>query len=161
MLKRMGDMMKKKLIVRYVFLCMPFIIGIFLYSGGMINIFSSVLFFGGGYVAIKNIFDYRKINKNIRKILVNDDIKIVIDTENNEVDGNIKNEENLGVDDVFDNLDMNVNDITLNFGREIDNMDISNNNEDICNKKKYVYNESDNIPLLKNTRRHIRVRRRY
>ena len=134
----MGDMMKKKLIVRYAFLCMPFIIGVFLYSGGIINIFSSVLFFGSGYVAIKNIFDYRKVNKNIRKIFVKNDKKIGDVIENNDMDKIKKNENDLDINDLIDNYNM-----------------------DISNKKIYRYNNSDNIPLLKNTRRYIRVRRRY
>ena len=141
----MGDMLKKKLILRYIFLCIPFIIGIFLYSGGIYNIFSSALFFGGGYITIKNIFDYRKINKNIRKIFANDDKKIRFDIKNDCMDNVVRNKKRLEIFDVFNNIDLG-NDLI---------------NNDNIEKRIYKYNASDNIPLLKNTRRHIRVRRRY
>lgn len=57
--------MNKKLLLRYVLLCLPFVVGSVLYSFGVVNIVSSLLFFVGGYAAIKNVFDYRKVRKNI------------------------------------------------------------------------------------------------
>ena len=54
--------MNKKL--KYLLICLPFVIGGILFSFGVYNLFSSILFFAGGYIALKNIFDYRKIIKN-------------------------------------------------------------------------------------------------
>ena len=71
--------MKKKLVVRYLLLFLPFIIGSICFSLGIYNLFSSILFFVGGYIGLKDVLDYRKINKyknNISKIeIVDDDIK--------------------------------------------------------------------------------------
>lgn len=121
--------MRKKLIKRYVLLCIPFICGCLLYGIGSYGIVSSILFFGGGYVVIKNIFDYRMVNKNKKKC-INKGLRI----DNN------------------DNMD------SLLLDRE--NIDVSVNiNSD--NKYNYEYRKSDNILGLKNTRRHIKVRRRY
>lgn len=61
--------MRKKLIMRYGLLSLPFGIGIILFSLGIYNIISSLLFFGGGYVAIKNICDCRKVKKNISLVV--------------------------------------------------------------------------------------------
>lgn len=60
--------MNKKLILKYIFICSPFLIGTILFTLGIFNIFSSVLLFLGGYIAIKNIFDYRKVRKNINSV---------------------------------------------------------------------------------------------
>lgn len=57
--------MKKKLLFKYICLYLPFIVGSVMYSVGNISVFSSLLFFCGGYVAIKNTFDYRRVKKNI------------------------------------------------------------------------------------------------
>ena len=57
--------MKKNLILKYILISLPFTLGITLYSFGIYNIFSSLLVFLGGYLSIKNTFDYRKLNKNI------------------------------------------------------------------------------------------------
>ena len=64
----MGGIMEKKLIKRYVLLCLPFICGIGLYLVGFINIVSSLLLFGGGYITVKNLFDYRIIKRSVRKV---------------------------------------------------------------------------------------------
>lgn len=64
----MGGDMYKKLLVRYGLLCLPFVLGVSLYCLSIFNIYSSMLFFVGGYVAIKNLCDYRKIGRNIRLI---------------------------------------------------------------------------------------------
>ena len=60
--------MRKKRLIRNILLFLPFIIGSVC--------FSSLLFFGGLYVGLKNIFNYRKINNDISRIeKVNSDIK--------------------------------------------------------------------------------------
>ena len=85
----MGETMNKKLIKRYILLCIPFICGTLLYGIGFYGIVSSLLFFGGGYVVVKNIFDYRMVNKNIKKCIEkdlkidnNDNIDILLLDEN-------------------------------------------------------------------------------
>ena len=126
--------MKNRLIKRYMLLCMPFVLGIVLYRYRIFNILSSVLFFGGGYIAIKNICDYRKINKNIR--LFSDSY-----------------DKNYNINDM-DNRD---NVISQSIGK-----DSNKNLEFVKDNSKYNYkHREDNINGLKNTRRYIRVRRRY
>ena len=129
--------MKKKLIKKYILLCIPFICGTFLYVMNSYGIFSSILFFGGGYIVIKNVFDYRMVNRNIKKC-IDKDLKI----DNNDMD-----------DILFDMDNVDINNVLRN-GIE-DNIDIADN------KYKYKYRKSDNIQGLKNTRRYIKVRRRY
>jgi len=58
----------KKLILKYILLLLPFLVGTVMFSFGIYNIISSLLFFVGGYVFLKNVFDYRKIKKN-KKII--------------------------------------------------------------------------------------------
>lgn len=138
----MGEMMKKKIIKRYMLLCIPFICGCLLYGIGSYGIVSSLLFFGGGYILIKNLFDYRMINKNINKCISTDLKK---DNYNDDVDTFM-----LDKDKTYD---------------DIKNLDNSIMNENICTNKddkyRYKYRKSDNIQGLKNTRIHIKVRRRY
>ena len=129
----MGETMNKKLIKRYILLCIPFICGTLLYGIGFYGIVSSLLFFGGGYVVVKNIFDYRMVNKNIKKC-IEKDLKI----DNN------------------DNID-----ILLLDENKVESKNILCNDIDVNNKYKYEYRKSDNIQGLKNTRRHIKIRRRY
>ena len=50
-------------LIVFVPLCESLIIFLILF--GIFNLFSSLLFFAGGYIAVKNTFDYRKIRKNI------------------------------------------------------------------------------------------------
>ena len=76
--------MIKKILVRYSILGLPFIFGILLYINNKINIISSLLLFVGGYIFIKNLFDYRKIKRNI----------YYIKKKNNNLDINIKKEVN-------------------------------------------------------------------
>lgn len=124
--------MKKKLIKRYILLCLPFICGVLLYGIGLYNIVSSLLFFVGGYVLIKNVFDYRVVNKNIRKY---------VDNSKKIDDGKCDREE---------------------FDRDRVDKDILKRNEDYCNDKyRYKYMRCDDIPGLKSTRIHKRIRRRY
>jgi len=63
-----GGKMKIKLLFRYILLYMPFIIGILLLSLGVVNFLSFLLLIVGGYIAIKNTFDYRLVKRHIRKI---------------------------------------------------------------------------------------------
>jgi len=56
------------MIKRYLMLSIPLIGGVLLFSLGVYNIVSSLLFFVGGYFFIKNLFDYRKIVKCKHKI---------------------------------------------------------------------------------------------
>lgn len=60
--------MKKKLILKYILLYLPMMVGIGLFSYGVVNLFSSLLLFIGGYIAIKNTFDYREVRKNINSV---------------------------------------------------------------------------------------------
>ena len=60
--------MNKKGIDKYILKNIPFIVGIILNLYGYINIFSSMLLFLGGYVTIRNLLDYRVVNKNIKEI---------------------------------------------------------------------------------------------
>lgn len=52
-----------KKINKYILICLSFISGGLLFSFGIYNFFSSMLFFGGGYVFLKKIF-----NDKIKKI---------------------------------------------------------------------------------------------
>lgn len=67
--------MNKKLLFWYLFLGIPFFVGVILYCLGIFNIFSSLLFFCGGYVVLKNVTDYRKIKKINNKVIMNEDNK--------------------------------------------------------------------------------------
>lgn len=51
-----------------IFKYVPFITGIILCSVSIINLFSLLLLFVGGYIAIKNTFDYRKVRKNMNMV---------------------------------------------------------------------------------------------
>ena len=143
--------MKRKLIKRYILICFPFICGLLLYGIGYYGVISSLLFFCGGYILFKNIFDYRVVKKNIRKC---------IDKNNNlEIDNDDRD-----IDDVME-LDLDrdkidrVNVIEQNYNNSID---IRKENEcDCMNKYGYEYMKRDNINGLKSTRRYIKIRRRY
>ena len=77
--------MRKKLLGKYILLSVPFICGCLLYGIGSYGIVSSLLFFSGGYIVIKNIFDYRMVNKNIKKIK-DKDLKLDICNNDNKDD---------------------------------------------------------------------------
>lgn len=53
----------KKINNKYILICLPFVSGSLLFSFGIYNFFSSMLFFGGGYVILKKI-----CNDKIKKI---------------------------------------------------------------------------------------------
>lgn len=63
--------MKIKLLFKYMLMYMPFILGIILLSFGLVNFVSFLLLIVGGYIAIKNTFDYRLVKRHIRKIKLN------------------------------------------------------------------------------------------
>lgn len=79
--------MRLKLLIKYLLLYLPFVVGIGCYAFGMINLVSSMLLFLGGYVALKNTFDYRKVRGNIqsKKVIKNDccSIETKVDLNNN------------------------------------------------------------------------------
>ena len=76
--------MNKKLLFKYIMLYVPFCIGCMLFIYGVVNLFSSLLLFLGGYVAIKNSLDYRLIRKNINdsKKVSNNVVKTIDDKYN-------------------------------------------------------------------------------
>ena len=59
--------MNKKILLKYIIIYVPFILGIVLFSLNIVNLISSLLLFLGGYIAIKNTLDYRIVKKNINK----------------------------------------------------------------------------------------------
>ena len=71
--------MNKKLLIKYLIMYIPFVLGIGLFVGGVINLFSSLLLFLGGYIAFRNTLDYRLIKKNINSV------KPVGDISNNDL----------------------------------------------------------------------------
>jgi len=62
--------MNRKILLKYIFIYTPMIIGVILFSFRIINIFSSLLLFVGGYIAIKNTFDYRMVRKNVKSVSI-------------------------------------------------------------------------------------------
>lgn len=127
--------MKRKLIKRYMLLSLPFICGLLLYGIGSYGIVSSLLFFLGGYILIKNIFDYRVVIKNIKKCN-NVDNGIGVDLERCD---------NYVLEQKFDkNMDVKLS--------KIDNSK---------NKYGYDYIKRDNINGLKSNVIHKKIRKRY
>jgi hypothetical protein len=53
---------RKILLVMYI--CVPFILGVLLFYAGIVNIFSSLCLFLGGYILLKNTLDYRVVKRN-------------------------------------------------------------------------------------------------
>jgi hypothetical protein len=53
---------RKILLVMYM--CVPFILGVLLFYSGIVNIFSSLCLFLGGYILLKNTLDYRVVKRN-------------------------------------------------------------------------------------------------
>lgn len=62
--------MNKKLLFKYVLFYIPMVVGIVFFTLGKVNLISSLLLFCGGYVAIKNTFDYRMVRRNIRSTII-------------------------------------------------------------------------------------------
>lgn len=65
--------MNRKFILKYIFIYIPFLLGIGLFSFEIINLFSSLLLFLGGYIALKNTLDYRMVRKNKEKYKIDND----------------------------------------------------------------------------------------
>ena len=70
--------MRKNILLKYVFLGIPLVLGILLFSFEIINLFSSLLLFLGGYVFVKNALDYRKVRKNTSIDLVKKEIEPIM-----------------------------------------------------------------------------------
>lgn len=51
--------------IKSIFFCLPFICGSFCFCFGIFNLFSSLLFFVGGYVALKHFLNYKKIRRRM------------------------------------------------------------------------------------------------
>lgn len=66
----------KKVIIKYLMMYIPFIVGAVLIYSGWVNLLSSLLLFGGGYIAIKNTLDYRLLRKNINKGKMIDSVSV-------------------------------------------------------------------------------------
>jgi len=60
--------MNKKKLFLIILKFFPFLGGMILFRMEIINLFSSLLLFVGGYIVVKNLFDYRIIRKNINNI---------------------------------------------------------------------------------------------
>ena len=66
------NVIRKLLLIMYI--CVPFLLGIVLFSFGIVNLFSSLCLFLGGYIFVKNTLDYRVVRKN-REFVKRDNIK--------------------------------------------------------------------------------------
>ena len=136
--------MKKKLIKKYLLLGIPFLGGSILYGMGIYNIFSSMLFFLGGYIFIKSICDYRIVNKNIKMISYGNDLGF------DKSDG--------------DSVIVNVKKKEVGREKQRNNIYINEKNKDSCvcfdnrNTNGSCY---EGVRGLKRTRRYVRVRRKW
>lgn len=89
--------MDKKKLILIILKFVPFLIGIVMYGVGIINLISSLLLFVGGYITVKNLFDYRMVRRNLNNILGNRcfDGKISMSMENTyDMVKNIDNDKN-------------------------------------------------------------------
>lgn len=73
--------MSIKILIKYLLLYFLFLLGMILYYVGLVNLFSSLLLFLGGYIAIKNTFDYRLVRKNISSIKKDSDDNHLIELD--------------------------------------------------------------------------------
>lgn len=77
--------------VKYLLICLPFFGGVVLFSFGFFNLFSSLLVFVGGYVALKKIATDKK-----RKLNNNSNGKIMSEVKSSyEKDYSYRNAENI------------------------------------------------------------------
>jgi len=141
--------MNRKLIKRYILISIPFGCGIILISMGIYNLVSSLLLFVGGYMFVKNIGDYRVIRRNIRK---SNGYK-KIDRINGDRFDSISNYDKIMINS-YD--DLGLCDIDMGISND---MDKCSNIE--CCKSQHRYKNSDSVNGFKNTRRYVKVRRRY
>ena len=114
---------------------------------GVYNLASSLLLFVGGYMFVKNIGDYRVIRRNIRK-------------SNNVNENNVVNIDSFDKDINYDRKIVNNYD---DFGLCDMDMGISGDmdNDIVDCKYQYRYKNSDCVNGIKNTRRCVKIRRRY
>ena len=83
--------MKKQLIIKFIIMYLPFILGLGMFSLCYINLVSSLLLFLGGYISVKNTFDYRRLKKNMGNIPKKVDKKsIVVNVEKKDNNNYIK-----------------------------------------------------------------------
>ena len=121
----------EKIIIKYLMMYIAFILGIILFSFGITNLFSSMLFFVGGYASIKNTLDYRIIKRNIGKFKKYDSVKL------NDFSVNVNIEDKkLGDDNMI-------------------------NKKELVSSIKPISHNVDNIMGIKRIRRYGKVRRRY
>ena len=87
-----------KIFIKYLMMYMAFILGIVLFSVGIMNLFSSLLLFVGGYLSIKNTLDYRLIKRNINKLKRDNgviDVCVYTGTEDKKIDISMDNEKEM------------------------------------------------------------------
>ena len=82
--------MNKRLLIKYLIMYFPFVLGVVLFCFGTFNLFSSLLFFLGGYIAIKNTFDYRLIKRNKSSCSIKKDGVEIVNKSNNMVNKDIQ-----------------------------------------------------------------------
>ena len=143
--------MLKRILFRYSILSLPFICGILLYMNGIFNIVSSLLFFIGGYVLIKNLCDYRIIRRNIYNIE-----KRYGNLGNNK-DYNKNNNRDKG--NVIDIVSSKLDSIRMDEFKNDEESVYGCFNVDNVEMKKYQSYED--IPGIKRVRCYKKVRRRY
>ena len=73
--------MNKKILLKYLLMYVTMFAGIVMYNLGIVNIFSTMFTFVGGYIAIKNTFDYRKVRRNMKILEGIDNISITKDRD--------------------------------------------------------------------------------
>ena len=90
------EVILNKIIIKYLMMYMAFILGIVLFSIGVINLFSSLLLFVGGYESIKNTFDYRIVKRNMNSFENRNDVKLDVSSNiNSEVNEDKLNKKEL------------------------------------------------------------------
>ena len=146
--------MFKKILIRYSILGLPFIFGMLFYINGSINIISSLLLSVGGYIFIKNIFDYRKIKRNI----------YYIKKKSSNLDSDIKKDINLNKSNIL--IVKSNKDDKIKFSKD-DCLYVykANRDEGLVNECNIVdekqYKSYENIPGIKRVRCYRKVRRKY
>lgn len=124
----------KKIILKYLMMYLPFVLGGVLFSVGSINLFSSLLFFVGGYIAIKNTLDFRLVKRNIDKL---------------------KEESSVGLDENL--LTSSVSKESKLLGNKISVKNKKNQSSSI----KPINHNIDDLVGIKRIRRYGKVRRKY
>lgn len=138
--------MLKRILFRYIILSLPFILGILLYINKIFNIVSSLLFFVGGYILIKNLCDYRIVKRNIYNI------ERKYSNLDNDIDKDITKDKSNMIEIGFSKSDSMILDEFKNKEKQMNNI----NNSNI--KK---YQSYEDISGIKRVRCYKKVRRRY